>query len=95
MVVGHEHDIKQLLALGVNLPESCVHGLQRLQTQIPPVFKDGAASSAQWDESACGCAAAREKNLITHCAAHAWHDLTHGSDSQHVCTRSEAAAVTA
>lgn len=33
------------------------------------------------------------RNLITHCAAHAWHDLTHISDSQHVYMRSEAAVI--
>lgn len=33
VVVGHQHHVEQLLALGVNVPQSCVHGLQRLETR--------------------------------------------------------------
>lgn len=59
------------------------------QTRV--LFKDNAPSSAPWDGSACGRVS--EKNLITRCAAHRWHDLTHISDSQHVCMRIEAAVI--
>lgn len=32
VVVGHEHDIKKLLALWVKLPQPSVHRLQSLRT---------------------------------------------------------------
>lgn len=32
VVVGHEHHIKQLLALRVNLSQSCIYSLQSLGT---------------------------------------------------------------
>lgn len=33
VVVGHEHDVKELLALGVKLPQLRVHSLQSLAAQ--------------------------------------------------------------
>lgn len=33
VIVGHEHDVKELLALGVNLPQLRVHSLQSLRTR--------------------------------------------------------------
>lgn len=33
VVVGHQHHIKQLLTVWVNLPQSCIHSLQGLGTR--------------------------------------------------------------
>lgn len=86
VVVGHEHHVKQLLALGVNLPESCVHRLQSLETQIRVIFPDNAPPSAPCAGRVCGWVSV--KNLISRCGAHRWHEPTRISESQHVCMRS-------
>lgn len=54
VVVGHEHNIEQLLALWVNLPQSCVHGLQSLRTRankraLCKKVNTGAATLDVWD----------------------------------------------
>ena len=37
VVVRHQHDVKELLALRVQLPQTVVHGLQSLNQQIEEV----------------------------------------------------------
>lgn len=82
VVVGHEHDVKQLLALGVNVPESCVHSLQSLETRPK-------ADLSYFRRQCCGMVArvcvwgqVGVKNKAYYaCTAHKRHDLTHISDS--------------
>lgn len=89
VVVGHEHDIKQLLALGVNVPESCIHSLQSLETSpnADLSYSRGCGAAGWWHVYVCVCGQVGVKKLIA-CTAHRWHDLTLIGDSRHVCMHS-------
>lgn len=39
MVVGHEHHIKQLLTLWINIPQLCIHRLQSLRATTKDTIK--------------------------------------------------------
>lgn len=95
VVVGHEHDIKQLLALRVNVPESCIHSLQSLKTRPNAdlsYFRRQCSiiGAVGWRHMCVGVGvwAGWCKKAYYACTAHRWHGLTHISDSQHVCMRS-------